>query len=172
METAQLGCLTVSRLGYGCYAFGGAYGRRDPDVWSRALRLAMELGVNYFDTAESYGPAEEILGRELGARREQIVLATKVGLGPLGKPDLSAARVVAACEGSLRRLGTAWIDLYQVHFDDPHTPVAETVGALESLKWSFASSARSRPLRCAVRSRSPAGTGFLQLRSARPGAAC
>jgi len=136
MEYSRLGSLTVSRVGYGCYGMSGVYGRRDPAVWGRALRLALELGITYFDAAETYGPAEELLGRELGRQRDQVALATKVGIGPEGRPDLSPGRVVEACEGSLQRLGTTWIDLYQVHFDDPHTPVAETVTALEQLKES------------------------------------
>lgn len=134
MEYSRLGSLTVSRVGYGCYAMSGVYGRREPGVWRVALRLALDLGITYFDAAESYGPAEQLLGRELASRRSDVVLATKVGIGSADRPDLSPDRVVAACEESLRRLGTTWIDLYQVHFDDPDTPVAETLGALEALR--------------------------------------
>lgn len=133
MEYTRLGGLTVSRIGYGCYGMSGVYGRRAPEVWRRILQLALELGITYFDAAESYGPAEGILGRELGTDRSRVIIATKVSPGPDG-PDLSPQRVVSACEGSLQRLRTGWIDLYQVHFDDPHTPVESTVAALESLK--------------------------------------
>ena len=124
----------LSEIGLGCYALSGAYGQRDPESFSGLLRRAYELGVTFFDTAGIYGPAEEILGRAVAPFRDQVWIATKVGTRDDGRRDCSAEQVVASCEESLRRLRTERIDLYQVHFDDPDTPVEETVGALEQLR--------------------------------------
>ncbi len=87
-----------------------------------------------FDTADTYGDAEKILGRAIAAIRRDVWLATKVGAGNEGRPDCSPQHVIASCERSLRRLQTDLIDLYQIHFPDPATPVADTVGALERLR--------------------------------------
>jgi aryl-alcohol dehydrogenase-like predicted oxidoreductase len=124
----------LSEIGLGCYALSGAYGQRDPESFIDLLRRAYEQGVTFFDTAGIYGPAEEILGRAVAPFRDQVWIATKVGAGDDGRRDCSAEQVAASCEQSLRRLNTDHIDLYQVHFDDPDTPVEETVGALERLK--------------------------------------
>ena len=124
----------LSEIGLGCYALSGAYGRRDPEPFVDLLRQAHERGVTFFDTAGIYGPAEEILGRAVAPFRGQAWIATKVGARDDGQRDCSAGQVLASCEQSLRRLNTDRIDLYQVHFDDPDTPVEETVGALEQLK--------------------------------------
>jgi aryl-alcohol dehydrogenase-like predicted oxidoreductase len=125
---------TLSEIGMGCYAVSGAYGARDPEAFVSLLGQAYERGVTFFDTAAIYGPAEEILGRAVAPFRHRVWIATKVGTREDGQRDCSAEQVVASCEQSLRRLGTDYIDLYQVHFDDPDTPVEETVGALEQLK--------------------------------------
>jgi aryl-alcohol dehydrogenase-like predicted oxidoreductase len=124
----------LSEIGLGCYAISGAYGQRDPESFIGLLRQAYEQGVTFFDTAAVYGPAEEILGRAVAPFRDQIWIATKVGVRDDGRRDCSAKQVIASCEQSLRRLETDRIDLYQVHFDDPDTPVEETVGALEQLR--------------------------------------
>jgi aryl-alcohol dehydrogenase-like predicted oxidoreductase len=112
----------------------GAYGPEDPSKWEGLIRKAYDRGVSFFDTSEAYVQSEEILGRAVAPFREKIVLASKVGLPASGGPDASRGHVVEACEGSLRRLGTDRIDLYQIEFADPATPVAETVEALEGLR--------------------------------------
>jgi aryl-alcohol dehydrogenase-like predicted oxidoreductase len=105
----------------------------DVEAYKATLRRAYELGVTVFDAAEAYGDAEGILGEVVRPFRDDVVVATKVGVREGLEPNLSAAYVTEACEASLRRLGMARIDLYQVHFDDPDTPVGETVAALEGL---------------------------------------
>ena len=123
----------LSAVGVGCYAVGGAYGAKDPEQFIPMLRRAAELGVTFFDTADIYGPGEEILGRAIAPFRDRVWIATKVGASKGGRPDCSRTHIVASCEKSLQRLGIERIDLYQIHFDDAHTPVAETVGALGEL---------------------------------------
>ncbi|WP_204735838.1 aldo/keto reductase [Hydrogenophaga laconesensis] len=137
--------LMVSRLCVGCMSFGEA--GRGPHVWtlpdsdSRALiRMALEAGVNFFDTANVYsdGSSEEILGRALKdfARREDVVIATKVGGAVHGGPHgrgLSRKAILSQVERSLRRLGTDYIDLYQVHRWDLETPMEESLETLNDL---------------------------------------
>ncbi|MFP3898300.1 MAG: aldo/keto reductase [Dehalococcoidia bacterium] len=123
----------LSAIGVGTYGVGGAYGAKDPERYIDVLRRAAELGVTFFDTADVYGPAEEVLGRALAPFRDRVWIATKVGASRNGKPDCSRSHIMASCDRSLRRLGVDRIDLYQVHFDDARTPVAETVGALDDL---------------------------------------
>jgi aryl-alcohol dehydrogenase-like predicted oxidoreductase len=125
--------LRLSEIGVGCYAMGGAYGPKDPSAFRRMLHHAVERGVRFFDTAEAYGEGERILGEALRTCREKVTIATKVGIRSGTKPNLSAAYIREASERSLIQLGTETIDLYQVHFDDPETPVQETVQALEDL---------------------------------------
>jgi len=124
----------LSEIGIGCYALGGAYGKKDPEQFIGLLRRAYELDVTFFDTADVYGPAEEILGRAVAPFRDRVWIATKAGASPDGKPDCSREHVLSSCEQSLRRLQTDYVDLYQIHFNDPNTPVEETVGALEKLR--------------------------------------
>ena len=139
MEQARLGRtgLRLSRVGLGCAAIGGAdYGPTDDRESIAAVRAALDVGVNYFDTADIYGlgHSEEILGRALGPRARDVVIATKVGVRWVGgrtTRDLSPAWVVEALEGSLRRLGVDCIPLYQIHWPDPATPIEETMAALE-----------------------------------------
>jgi aryl-alcohol dehydrogenase-like predicted oxidoreductase len=102
----------------------------------KVIDKAIQVGINFFDTSDSYGTSEDILGEVLGERRKKIVLATKVG----SKPNLhgqksgnSRAYILAEVEESLRRLRTDWIDLYQIHYPDPKTPIEETLGALDEL---------------------------------------
>lgn len=125
--------IRMSEIGVGCYGLSGAYGDVDVEAYKATLRRAYELGVTVFDAAEAYGDAERVLGEVVRPFRHDVLVATKVGVREGLKPNLSAAYVTEACEASLRRLGMACIDLYQVHFDDPDTPVAETIGALEGL---------------------------------------
>jgi aryl-alcohol dehydrogenase-like predicted oxidoreductase len=125
---------TLSEIGIGCYALSGAYGRREPRYFADIARRAYELGVTLFDTADQYGPAEEILGRAVAPFRDEIWIATKVGVTDDGSFNLSSAHVQASCERSLQRLGTDIIDLYQIHYDDRDTPIEETLDALETLQ--------------------------------------
>ncbi|MFT8246198.1 aldo/keto reductase [Roseomonas sp. BN140053] len=140
MEQRNLGYsgLRVSAVGLGCNNFGG---RSDAEESRAVVHAALDGGVTLFDTANGYpvtdrGRSEEILGRILGPRRKEVVVATKFGIpmGPGGEPGGASRRtIMAAVEGSLRRLGTDWIDLYQVHRFDPLTPVEETLRALDDL---------------------------------------
>jgi aryl-alcohol dehydrogenase-like predicted oxidoreductase len=125
---------TLSEIGIGCYALSGVYGKKEPGQFAALLRRAYELGVTFFDTAGVYGPAEEVLGRAVAPFRDKVWIATKVGARPDGSLDCSAAAVHSSCGRSLQQLQTDYIDLYQIHFDDPNTPPAETVEALEALK--------------------------------------
>src|SRR3954468_21076834 len=139
MRTAQLGTLTVSRLGLGAMGMSGAYGSADEDESIRTLHRALDLGVTFLDTAEVYGPFhnEELIGRALKGRRDEVTLATKFGLinhaaGAAGV-DSSPANIRTAIEGSLSRLGTDHIDLYYQHRVDTGTPIEDTVGELAEL---------------------------------------
>jgi aryl-alcohol dehydrogenase-like predicted oxidoreductase len=142
MKHISLGELDVSRIGLGTMAMTGYY--LDPtssDAESiRTIQRAVELGVTLIDTAEIYGPYanEELVGRALTGRRDQVVLATKFGYvshsgGGPGVLDSSPANIRTAVEGSLKRLGTDRIDLYYQHRVDPNTPIEDTVGALAQL---------------------------------------
>jgi len=108
----------------------------DVEASRRVIDKAIDSGINFFDTSDSYGTSENILGEVLGARRKNIVLATKVGarVNALGeKSGASRSYILAEAEESLRRLRTDWIDLYQVHYPDPKTPIEETLRALQDL---------------------------------------
>jgi aryl-alcohol dehydrogenase-like predicted oxidoreductase len=143
MKHVNLGGLDVSRIGLGAMTMAGVYtsgGGLDDDESIRAIHRALDLGVTHIDTAEIYGPfhSEELVGRAISDRRDQVVVATKFGLvshsgGGPGVIDSNAANVRAALEGSLTRLGTDHIDLYYQHRVDPNTPIEETVGALAEL---------------------------------------
>ncbi len=124
----------LSEIGFGCYALGGSYGQVDPERFVGLIRRAYDLGVTVFDTADIYGPAEEVLGRSVAPFRDRVWIATKVGWGSEGRPDCSPDHIHASCDSSLQRLATDYIDLYQVHFYDPNTPIQETLGALVDLK--------------------------------------
>ena len=137
METRKLGssAIAVSVIGLGCNNFGVL----PVDASRRVVDRALDLGVTLFDTADVYGNrggSEEQLGEILGARRKDIVLATKFGMAMDDegtKSGSSAAYIRAACEASLKRLKTDWIDLYQQHRPDPNTPIEETLRALDDL---------------------------------------
>jgi aryl-alcohol dehydrogenase-like predicted oxidoreductase len=136
LHMRSLGSLPVevSALGLGCNTFGVIPDRDSADIVS----LAMELGINFFDTADVYasGGSEEALGRHLLGRRSKVLIATKFGHPSSSKPPErpgGRAHIIAAVEGSLRRLRTHWIDLYQMHFPDPETPIKESLSALSDL---------------------------------------
>jgi aryl-alcohol dehydrogenase-like predicted oxidoreductase len=142
MKHTTLGNLDVSRLGLGTMGMSAFYtGASTDDAESiRTIHRALDLGVTFFDTAEIYGPYinEELLGRALGSRRDEAVIATKMGTirhASDGRPGLdgSPATVRLAIEGSLSRLGTDHIDLYYQHRMDPETPIEETAGAFAEL---------------------------------------
>jgi len=128
--------LQVSIVGLGANNFGG---RMDLEATRRVVHKALDLGVTLIDTADSYGSngaSEDCLGRILGARRKDIVLATKFGMAPDRSGKLagaSRAYIMQAVEASLQRLRTEWIDLYQLHRPDPATPIDETLRALDDL---------------------------------------
>jgi aryl-alcohol dehydrogenase-like predicted oxidoreductase len=141
MRTAHLRDLEVSRIGLGAMGMSGSYGDASDEAESiRTIHRAIELGVTFLDTAETYGRGhnEELVGRAIKGRRDQVVLATKFGLTshagrPTGSLDSSPASVRAAVEGSLARLGTDHIDLYYQHRVDPATPIEDTIGAMAEL---------------------------------------
>jgi aryl-alcohol dehydrogenase-like predicted oxidoreductase len=140
MQQRRLGDLTVSVLGLGCMGMSDFYAGRDEAEAIATIHRALDLGVTFLDTADMYGVGqnEELVGRAIRDRRDQIVLATKFGnvrapdgafLGVNGRPDY----VRQACEASLKRLGVEVIDLYYQHRVDPDTPIEDTVGAMGDL---------------------------------------
>ena len=139
MERRRLAALEVSAIGLGCMPMSGWYGERDEAGALAAIDRALEVGIDFLDTADVYagGHNEELVGRALRGRTDRVVLATKFGnvIGPSGAPEVrgDAAYVTEACECSLGRLGTDVIDLYFVHRVDVQVPIEETVGAMSRL---------------------------------------
>jgi aryl-alcohol dehydrogenase-like predicted oxidoreductase len=144
MKTRTLGPNgpAVSELGLGCMGMSAFYGTADEGEARATLARALELGCNFLDTADMYGPYtnEQLVGSAIAPCRDEVFLATKFGIKLVEEGNLldriidgSAAYVREACEASLRRLGTDHIDLYYQHRVDPNTPIEETVGAMAEL---------------------------------------
>ncbi|MFC9590083.1 aldo/keto reductase [Streptomyces sp. NPDC056944] len=139
VSTRQLGDLVVSAQGLGCMGMSHGYGASDDEQSLATLHRALDLGVTLLDTADFYGAGhnEELIGRAVAGRRDEVVLATKFGFANrLGEPTRirgDAAYVREACDASLRRLGVDHIDLYYQHRVDPRVPIEETVGAMAAL---------------------------------------
>ena len=133
--------LRVSAQGLGCMGMSFAYGRADQDEATATILRALDLGVTFLDTADVYGLGanEELVGKAINGRRDEVVLATKFGIvrdpaepakrGVSGRPEY----VRSSCDASLKRLGVETIDLYYQHRVDPSTPIEETVGAMAEL---------------------------------------
>jgi aryl-alcohol dehydrogenase-like predicted oxidoreductase len=133
MDVRRIGSLEVSVVGMGCNNFGR---RLDAEATSAVVDAALEAGITFFDTADIYGNtrSEEYLGRALGGRREDVVVATKFGSSiDEQRQGARPEYVHRAVDDSLRRLGTDRIDLYQLHTPDPGVPIGETLGALDEL---------------------------------------
>jgi aryl-alcohol dehydrogenase-like predicted oxidoreductase len=131
---------SVSAIGLGCMGMAGFYGQSDEAESLRTLHRALELGCNFWDTSDAYGPHtnERLLSRVLASHREQVFIATKFGIGIDPRTlqrsvDCSPANARRSCEASLTRLGVEHIDLYYPHRVDPATPIEETIGAIAQL---------------------------------------
>jgi aryl-alcohol dehydrogenase-like predicted oxidoreductase len=145
MNTRKLGSLEVSALGLGCMGMSAFYGSTDEAESTATIQRALELGINFLDTAQLYGPLtnEELVGRAVKGRREQYVIATKFArrmdsakpgdMSTVGPVDGSAEHVRSSIEISLRQLGTDYVDLFYQHRVDPNVPIEETVGAMAEL---------------------------------------
>jgi aryl-alcohol dehydrogenase-like predicted oxidoreductase len=145
MNTRKLGSLEVSELGLGCMGMSAFYGQTDDEESIATIHRALELGINFLDTAQLYGPLtnEQLVGRAIKGRRDEYVIATKFArrldgaiagdMSTVGGVDGSAEHVRRSVEGSLERLGTDHVDLYYQHRVDPNTPIEETVGAMAEL---------------------------------------
>jgi aryl-alcohol dehydrogenase-like predicted oxidoreductase len=139
MERRRLGALEVSPVGLGCMSMTPVYGNPDPDEAIATILRAPELGIDLVDTSDAYahGANEELVGRAIAGRRDKYVLATKFGniRRPDGTPGAKGdpAHVAAACDASLKRLGTDVIDLYFIHRVDDNVPIEDTIGAMKKL---------------------------------------
>src|SRR4026207_309738 len=133
MDHRSIGTLRVSLVGLGCNNFGM---RIDAAATERVVKAALDAGVNFFDTADIYGTtkSEEFLGRALAERHSRAIIASKFGMAVDDQRKGARPEYVRqACDDSLRRLGTDHIDLYQLHQPDPNVPIADTLGAMDSL---------------------------------------
>jgi aryl-alcohol dehydrogenase-like predicted oxidoreductase len=142
MKTAAAVDLSFSAVGFGCWAAGGSivWNHSDDQETIRTIQRAVDLGINFFDVAPVYGfgHAEEMLGRALGSRRSEVIIGSKCGLrwDDQGRivNDLRPERIAQEIEDSLRRLNTDYIDIYQIHWPDPQTPLDATMPALTGLQ--------------------------------------
>ncbi|QVK17912.1 aldo/keto reductase [Mycoplasmatota bacterium] len=126
--------LPISKIGYGCYALSGAYGNQMSHSEKMTLiNQAYDLGITYYDTASSYDDTESILGETLKSKRHNVTFASKVGMDGV-KANLTKQGIIKSCENSLKNLKTDYIDIYQVHYNDPNTPISETIAGFEQLK--------------------------------------
>jgi aryl-alcohol dehydrogenase-like predicted oxidoreductase len=133
VETRKVGSLSVTVVGIGCNNFGG---RIDEKRTEEVINASLDAGINFFDTADMYanGKSEELLGRFLGRRRSDVIIATKFGNEMEGQEGGARPEYIRkAFDASVRRLKTDYIDLYQQHVPDPDVPIAETLGALDAL---------------------------------------
>ena len=145
MKTRKLGSLEVSELGLGCMGMSAFYGSTDEDEAIATIQRALDLGINFIDTAQLYGPLtnEQLVGRAIKGRRDEYVIATKFArrvdqatpgdMSTVGPVDGSPEHVRTSIEGSLERLGTDHVDLYYQHRVDPKVEIEETVGAMAEL---------------------------------------
>ena len=145
MRQRKLADLEVSAIGLGCMGMSAFYGSTDEDEGIATIRRALDLGVNFIDTAQLYGPLtnEQLVGRAIEGHRDEYVIATKFvrrmdsatpgDMSTIGPIDGSAQHVRESIEGSLKRLGTDYVDLYYQHRVDPNIPIEETVGAMAEL---------------------------------------
>ena len=145
MQTRKLGSLEVSALGLGCMGMSAFYGSADEAEAEATIQRALELGINFLDTAQLYGPLtnEELVGRAIKGHRDEYVIATKFArrmdsatpgdMSTVGKVDGSAGHVLSSIDGSLKRLGTDHVDLFYQHRVDPNVEIEETVGAMAEL---------------------------------------
>jgi aryl-alcohol dehydrogenase-like predicted oxidoreductase len=145
MEKRKLGSLEVSELGLGCMGMSAFYGSTDEDEAIATIRRALELGINFLDTAQLYGPMtnETLVGKAVEGHRDEYVIATKFSrdirdakpgdMSTVGPPTGSAEYVKWSIDGSLQRLGTDYVDIYYQHRVDPNVPIEETVGAMAEL---------------------------------------
>jgi aryl-alcohol dehydrogenase-like predicted oxidoreductase len=146
MQRRRLGSLEVSALGLGCMGMSAFYGATDDGESVATIQRALELGIDFLDTAQLYGPMtnEELVGRAIKGRRDECVIATKFArriepttvpgdITTLGPIDGSASHARSSIDGSLARLGTDYVDLYYLHRVDPKVPIEETVGAMAEL---------------------------------------
>ncbi|MGW7255061.1 aldo/keto reductase [Streptomyces sp. NPDC054834] len=145
MKQRRLRDLEVSAIGLGCMGMSAFYGSADQDEGVQTIRRALELGIDFLDTAQVYGPLtnETLVGQAIKGHRDEYVIATKFNyrmddavpgdMSTVGRQDGSAEHVRSSVHGSLKRLGTDYIDLYYQHRVDPNVPIEETVGALAEL---------------------------------------